>query len=392
MNEYCTNFHIYSILCDFSNQKFLNQNLSKIFLKKYSVIKIINGNEFYVNGENSLSVKVLILVKSHSIVEKFNNFSKFFPNLINLSIIKSKLIRTKSFKLKKLQYLDLSFNPIINISIINNFSCFNLKFLNLSFTKIQIINSMSLKDCLFLLVFKINNSPIKFIIENSFKNLTLLQIFDYREIKFEKFSWKDAENLKNIKKAIGHNFYFCCLLKKFRKNSVSCNPTKSTFEACNKLIDSNITRTLCWCYAIFGIFLNVSSFYIFLSSKNFSKFFRLLLTFSDLLTIVYFLCLIIANEYYQHNYLYEKLKWKNSIFCQFLGSILTFATELSVLSTLLIAMEALFAIKFYYKQNFFSKISHKISVAVVICVSVQIFLQYLYNSVNIILKISFFFQ
>lgn len=123
-NKYCETFRIYSIFCDFSNKKYISQN-SIIFFKKYSEIKIINGNKYFVNGKNSLSLKILTLIKSYSIFEKFNNFSNFFPNLIYLSIIKSNMNKTESDYLKKLQYLDLSFNPINDISIINNFSCLN---------------------------------------------------------------------------------------------------------------------------------------------------------------------------------------------------------------------------------------------------------------------------
>lgn len=378
-NKNCSSYNIYSIYCRISLKS--ESNETQITLKNYQKVVMSKGESISVNLNHSFNLKVLKIIENKFLLRKLNDLSQNSPNLFHLSIINSNMEDTMIGKLKMLQFLDLSFNPISNFSIIEKLTCFQLKILNLSNTKIEKIIENNLKNCSKLIHLKINNCPIYSIKENSFKNLKLLKIIEFIKISFVKFSVKDAKNLKNIEIAKGYNFFFCCLLKNFRGKSVECSPVESVIETCSNLIDSIFTKFICWAYGILGIILNFCSFYFFLNAKLSSKYYRLTLTFADFLTATYLLSLVIINEFYGDSYLYEKLNWKNSVLCQFLGSKLTFSALLSSSSTLLIAIETFISIRYSLKNNIFLKYSLIFSISTVLIILLMVLSQFLHQKV-----------
>lgn len=289
----------------------------------------------------------------------------------------------KSFKL--LQYFDVSNNPIKNLLFLQSFSCFNIKILKISFTLIESIKENSFQNCTRLIELQMNFCKILSIQKNSFKDLESMKIFEFIETEIPIISRENVKYLRNLRNAIGDNFYLCCLLKEEYGDKVKCKPLTSSFESCKKLINLKLTSMICWFYGLIGFILNIVTIsYIFIKYKKRSRNYRLLLSLGDLFMAVYLLIISAANEYIGDNYIIYSKIWKESYLCQMLGTIITVSKFSTVLSMLLMAFERYIAVKDPLKVNLLSTKSNLMILVSIILITFLSLVKYSLSEVYII--------
>lgn len=270
----------------------------------------ISGDVRSISFRDSLLLTLLSIRESPLFIQSLKKHQ--LKNLVYLSITQSFVTNQKlkfPYQLKLLQYLDLSKNPIKTLSFLETFNSKNLLMLNISETEISNIQS--------------------------FKRLLNMEIFVFSKTSFDLSLMK---NLKNLRKVICKNYFVCCILWQLNGKDKFCRPSQSLFQSCDQIIKSNLIRIIVWIYGIFGFFLNFISVLYIMKSVMKSKCFHFYLSFGDILVSIYMLMLAITSLFYNDK-IENRVFWKKSIFCQVMGTMLTYSILVSIVAMTMITIE-----------------------------------------------------
>lgn len=314
------------------NMNFLQ---SSLFL---NVLKILNNQKYFSKLKSIVFTNLYYLILKNC---SFNGTSTIFNS-----------------KLKILQYLDISLNPIFSLKFLNETESNNLKYLDISSTKIEHLSKFLLKNFVNLQTFLMKKNNLLNIQKDTFAKLFKLENVFLDETKIE----NEIENLyiKDLKEIIifkSNYFKICCIFKinfQYKKN-FQCLPTSSIFQSCTNLINTNIKQAFYWTFGLFGCFGNLILIIILFLSFKQSFVFLLQISVSDFLISSYILSIAITDVYYDKHYMENDVNWRRSTTCQILGIITTFAMILSVFSTFLLTLERYLIVVDPIKKNFLSE-------------------------------------
>lgn len=132
--------------CKIEKKKNQRENfLSLKMFEFYKSVRIESKHKLKMEFTN-ISNKMNVYIREFKFKNIFNSESiikilRKTPNIVSLIITKNKLnFQSKLNELKKLQYLDFSFNSIDNLNFLNEFKCDYLNYLDLSSNPILILN------------------------------------------------------------------------------------------------------------------------------------------------------------------------------------------------------------------------------------------------------------
>lgn len=309
--------------------------------------------------QNSIYLTILKIIDNREYFPKLQNVT--LPNLYHVLIRNSSLTENSTIfknQLLKLEYLDISINPINSISFLNNLQSNELKYLDISWTKIEILKKLNIKIIKNLKIFKLMNCKIIEIEINFFKNMFNLEILLMNKTEIlNEIPNVHLKNLKNISNVKSDYFKICCLfwIQSKEKGKFNCSFSITLFQSCENLIDKNLKRLFYWSIGIFGCLGNFILIFFLLKKFQLKNLFNLQLHFCDLLISAYILGIAIIDNYYAGIYHSVDVDWRKGAFCQMTGTITTFAVILSSFSTFLITMERCLVIINPFKMSFISQ-------------------------------------
>lgn len=304
--------------------------------------------------------------------------------MIYLSIIDCKI--SENFillnnPLKILRYLDLSFNLIESLYFLNKILSENLNYLNISSTKITILESYHFQNYLNLIELILLDCKIDNIELNSLNILQKLKVLKY---SFGKITIKTLLRLKNLKHFYGSEFYLCCFFKINLNRFETCETNQKVYS-CSRILDSLLMKILCWLIGLIGILLNIISFsYTILFVKK-SQLYHLMLSFGDFSMSTYILGLAIFDLVYSNENEKDFYNWRESKFCQSLGTIMTFSLLLSIISMAMITFERHQVITKPFKRKKIIKYSKLICFLIIIFLLMLSCVPFFYDYVNFFL-------
>lgn len=164
--------------------------------------------------------------------------------------------------------------------------------------------------------------------------------------------------MTSIKKVFSNNFDLCCIIWKYIESSIICEPITSVYRSCSDLLGKKLLKYVFWFYGIFGLIGNLFALTLSVKLNDSTQSYVLLINFSDLLTSIYVLAISSADRYYKDIFIDVKEKWLNSVFCKFLGGLVTFSSLYSCGVVFLLTCERYqkivkpFSFQFFYKFRF----------------------------------------
>lgn len=273
----------------------------------------------------------------------FKLLATFFPNLMTLKLPfnQLKLNSSENHRFLLLQYLDLSYNEINDISILNTIITSQLYYLDLSANPIKILveNLYMIENLRIFKLAKIQILVINLNFLKTLKNLNELYLNNIFNLKVERK--EDLKHLENLKKVVVESFRSCCLFQEFLPHPFQCNfRSKVAYNSCHHLLDDLAIKSLFWLFGIMGVFLNIFSFIaIFAAGKSTIRIYKFSITFMDLITSFYFLTIACVDQYYKGIYMIHDEEWRESYLCKSLGIILQFTIIFSTIILLLLTKE-----------------------------------------------------
>lgn len=228
----CTVVNYTEIFCKFNKDELASISIPKFF-KRLTVI----GNVKHLKLSNDLSLNFLHIEDCETFTKKLKYYK--FPNIVYLTITNSNLVNEdlkNNIFASKLQYLDLSKNPITTLEFIRSFKLSHRIYLNISFTSL-----------------------------NSFTFLKYFKFIKVLDIKQLNLPLNTTKLLKNLIYLNSDNFYICCTLWNFVNEKSFCQPSKTKLNSCSGLIQTQFIGTF---------FMAIRSYWIFIKSNSFSIFFN----------------------------------------------------------------------------------------------------------------------
>lgn len=229
-------------------------------------------------------------------------------------------------------------NPIKNLSFILSCQCKFLEFFDISYTNIEHLQIKHLNIFENLKILNLFGNEI-ISIDHKFFGFTVNLIIINMNFKGN-FRSSDISWIKYLEKIsfIGtEDARLCYLARHMLKHHFECsNPV---IKNCSLFIEWELIVSIYWLLGLLGILLNILSISLVLTTKTFSKVYKMSLSMSDLLTSGYCLSIVCVHTFYGEEFIMFMENWRSSIFCRILGISLPFSLLLSTLSLLLIAFE-----------------------------------------------------
>lgn len=362
--ENCYQPNFFSINCDFSDEKMNNKSMNrelKNSLSKLHLIKMI-GNVPFLNFGNLNTAKAFRLEKEQNYFI-FN--SKNFQNLIKLELLYNSINKNFLFdnQMILLQYLDISFNKIDKLELINHLKCSNLKILNISNTKIHNLLKKDFEFLENLEIFEGNNCFFKIIQENFIPKNNKLKIWRMINSKLpEKISKYIMIHLLHIQVIHSTSFRLCCLTFKLIGGHVKCLPSSQIFKSCSELLSRSFLKIFYWSFGVIGLIGNSLCVIFLIKKKHSLQNNELCLSICDLLISITVLSVAVIDKYFSKSYfLYDEI-WRSSKICQALGVTMTFLFLFSSFCILFIMLDKFIIINLTFLKLIFKKFSMKIHI------------------------------
>lgn len=316
---------------------------STIYFLMYMKRISVNGNYTLEKDLNSYNLKIINITRNFKLSTwNLKNIQNVFKLILNENNLKNlNFINNQSLSL--LQSFSLSKNHLTSVSFFKRITCVNLKNLDISYSKIQSICKDDFSKLKNLQILKIENSFIKKIEKKIFKNFLYMEKIYLNNTNFPiKNSIENFKYLIRLKVFMSENYYFCCIVLSYLNEDIQCSPKNDNLKNCHKILPTIYLRIFSWSFGSFCLLGNVLLILrIILSEKSFiSQLYHLNLNLSDSLSSLYVLLVSIANKM-EDDYKFLEIRqiWKTSIFCTFLGCLMTFSLISGILSVLFITLE-----------------------------------------------------
>lgn len=240
------------------------------------------------------------------------------------------------------------------MNLFKRVNCSNLLTLDISYSNIEKLTNQMFIYLKKLKALKLIKTQLKFIDKYFSTNLP-----NVRELYLNKTqiplhsSAAFLKELKHLKKIFTEQFQICCIMEKTDIEYDVCLPQPTVFITCDNIIPNKPVRYLLWMYWILGLFGNIFTFIIVIKQeKQTTRWFRLCLTFSDLMAILYLFVICIADMILEGTeYLIYQNTWRYGMYCKLLGILMSFSIMFSMSSIMGISYERFLAIVYPLKKN-----------------------------------------
>lgn len=284
---------------------------------------------------------------------RINDANVIYPNLVHLSLMNCEIDESSNIlknSYKMLRNMTLKRNPIRSTSFLSICRCFELEYMDISLTNIKVLLISHWDSLRKLRVLKILKNKIRFISEVFFKNLNRLESVYLRfdgSLKSSKLMW--MSHLSPPLTFYSNDKRLYCLIHLISEQSVKCSRLLN--ENCSSLLSSPVLVFVFWLFGLIGVLGNLTSIILVLTTKTFSKTFKLTLSLCDFFSSIYILIIACLEVYYGKDYLKYDEEWRSNALCKILGVCLSFFMILSPFSLLLIAFERFLSVYSPFKKK-----------------------------------------
>lgn len=182
----------------------------------------------------------------------------------------------------------------------------------------------------------------------------------------------------------------CCFAWKYYGKSINCQPKPIENITCQNIIPSLYLKLFFWIFSLLGIIGNSFAIIAFLSNRKSSIFYKCSLAFGDVTISFYLLIVAISDVIYSGDkYLKNEEIWRYGKFCSFLGTMLTFSLNFSMVIVLLITIERYLKISNPFQSLFISKHQKLVIVTLVLIIGLLSLLPIIFFKVHSIKILNF---
>ncbi|KAK7112084.1 hypothetical protein V1264_011593 [Littorina saxatilis] len=303
--------------------------------------------------------------------------------LIHLELQFCGIFEIGKLDLPNLQYLDLSYNYLENITSTDLSQLHNLRVVSFAFNFLLITDSLfdgqetfsNLYDVNFAgAYFQEHGNPFSSNFPNLIKlNLSLtkhassfrfpkeLRKLDLRKCSKLTFTRDELEGFPKLEYLYTDNYELCCKTISLQKvDPENCHAPKDELSSCDALLSSEEYRVFLAVYAGMALFGNLGSFSyrVFFEKEAVKMGFDVFvahLCVADFMMGVYLAIIGVADRAYYGNYLWEHTTWKQSVACKVAGFLSLLSSEVSAFLICLITLERYLVISFPHKNLRFSR-------------------------------------
>lgn len=317
---------------------------------------------------------------------------------LNLSENCISYVSPKSFwGLENLLGLDLSHNSIVALSVGSFAGLTNLQYLSMQGNQISRLETGFLLGLHSLPVLDMSHLEVEIIDECAFSMAKELKTINLKgnnllRVKRNAFGGLKYIDLLDMQRSLKHSVYFdpqafssvttigrlmvdvpriCCI----PENVLICQTNGTGPPSCGKLLSNVPVAVTLWIVGIVAFACNLLSMKITLSAfvgcpwmKRQTKkrvrnmqmgIMRLNLAISDIGFAAYLLFLVIADSLYNNTFMRHVNIWEQSMICQFIGALASVSVQMSILTTVLVAVEKCYTVTM---GHYYGLIKHHIGV------------------------------
>lgn len=238
-------------------------------------------------------------------------------NLFSLDLSGNDIITLSSWSfqgLRKLQYLHLQLNPIHTIHQNAFEELTSLPQLDLTGMNLVTIPEYAFVGLIKLKVLKLDNNRIRELYKNTFLGLHLRNLsLRGNHLQDPTAAFSGFINLS----LYTDSFQLCCKAKHIQ----SCFPQTDEFSSCDNLIADKTLLALVWVLAVLIVLsTSISVLTLSLQKVEFTRLSPLYhLAFSDTLNVIHLFIIVLANEYFDGNYIEHEYFWRGHVLCRMAG-------------------------------------------------------------------------
>lgn len=212
-----------------------------------------------------------------------------------------------------------------------------------------------------LRILKLTKIPILTIESGALEFLKNLdELYLNHTIKIKLKNKKDLKLLIHLEKTSIESFRSCCLFWTYISTNIKCfYKSKVTYNSCKQLLDDIFIQILFWLFSLSGFLFNFMTFFIiFLAGESSIRIYKILIALMDFLKSLYFLTIVIVDQYYKGFYMIHDDDWRESLLCKSLGIIFQFSLLFSTFLLFLLTKERSNAIINPFSNSFIKRYRH----------------------------------
>ena len=334
----------FGVDCRHSNQHIIptsfRNNTIRILDLSHNIL--IDSNLDYFHSYTDL---VMLYMVNCSITGIQGNFTRsIMLKHIDLSYNAINHLDSDVFRrLNMLQKLILKYNKLKIIgslfSIKQTFNLYTLTHIDLSVSEITYLLPKSFSACPLLMHLNLSHNPFIFLPAELFDQSNEYQYIDIIGVSLQTIHWTNIYSIHHVEVINGEIPELCCLSRSID----DCRVKKSSVSSCEHLISSPVMQIFIWINGLTITVLNASVILYRISTKKiyrkwttYTNIYIINMALSDLMMGVYVLFLAIQDTTYAGIYASVSWTWRMSGVCRMLGVLSTIASELSLLTLLLL--------------------------------------------------------
>ena len=340
-------------------------NITSLVLRTDSVYSL---EEYF-----SKFVQIRYLDLSHSTNVLIGNNT--FVSLTSLVVFKLRNISIETVRprqfvgLQNVLDFDLGGNSINTLQPHAFFGLSALTSLDLSQMNIQLIYACAFEGLHRLNVLNLSLNAITLVNEHTFCGLLKMEVLDLRGnaiINIDPLTFLSSLSLGTVYSDVSGLCCYAVLLQ-------HCTPKfVDDFSTCTNILHHVIIRYGAWLTAFVSLTENIFALFFFNTKtlktskkKQIHNMNRNSLMLSDVLMGIYFMALCLYDSRYAGNYVIIGTEWRHGWHCRVLSCISMLSFEMSLLMTLVMALERFFAVCFPLKNLVSNVLAMRVSIACV---------------------------
>ena len=257
--------------------------------------------------------------------------------------------------LNRLHTLILSRNQLRSVeglfSIGPNRVLYRIVKLDLSMLNITNLPPKSFQACPILSQINLSFNPFVDLPAHTFSQSPEYLYIDLKGIHLHTLHSTNIYSIKHVKVIDGEIAELCCLSQLIE----DCRVRKATISSCRYMISSLVLQTFIWINGTVVTILNSAVIYYRLSSikiykkwSTYTNVYIINMAIADLIMGLYVLCLAIVNISYMGRYASVSRLWRMSSLCKILAMLSSMASEVSLITLLLLTCFQFFTIQLVY--------------------------------------------
>ena len=295
-----------------------------------------------------------------------------FPNIKYLDLSYNQLtsiVMNVFLTQENLQSLSLRGNPLASIiNVASHLKQYALQRLDLSRTCLGVFDSQVVRQFLALQYMNVSNSSLRSVEPAGFQGAPNLIELDVRGNEIATFPADLFYGLDKLAFVLSSNYRLCC--KDLLPPSTKCLTPNHFLSSCEHMIQSSFYRFALWFVTIVASFGNLTCIITYRALKrlqygNNVTAFMMSLQCANFCMGSYTGVIAAADERFRGRFHHHEYKWKDSVACKTAGFLSSMASEVSVFTVFLLALDKVIVLCFPHSKFSFSWRSAAVACGVV---------------------------